>query len=72
MKNLGRLKYFMGIEVARSKQRYISLSKKYILDLLSKVRLLECKHVNIPIVQNHKLGEYPDQVPTNKDRYQED
>ena len=72
MMNLGGLKYFMRIEVARSKQRYISLSKNYILDLLSKVGLLKCKHVDTPIVQNHKLGEYPDQVPTNKDRYQGD
>ena len=23
-----------------------------------------------PIVQNHYLAEYPDQVPTNKERYQ--
>ena len=28
MMNLGGLKYFMRIEVARSKQRYISLKKK--------------------------------------------
>lgn len=32
--------------------------------------LLECKPAETPIVQNHKLGEYPDQVPTNKERYQ--
>ena len=32
--------------------------------------LLECKPVDIPIVQNHKLGEYVDQVPAYKQRYQ--
>lgn len=32
--------------------------------------LLECKPVDILIVQNHKLGEYTDQVPTDKERYQ--
>jgi hypothetical protein len=34
------------------------------------VGLLECKPTDTPIVQNHKLGEYPDQVPTYKERYQ--
>jgi hypothetical protein len=34
------------------------------------VGLLDCKSVDTPIVQNHKLGEYPDHVPKNKERYQ--
>ncbi|XP_068667700.1 uncharacterized mitochondrial protein AtMg00810-like [Aristolochia californica] len=41
MKNLGRLKYFLGIEVARSKQGIILFQGKYILDLLFEVGLLE-------------------------------
>jgi hypothetical protein len=69
MKNLGGLKYFLGIEVARSKQGIFLSQRKYILDLLLEVGLLECKLAETPIVQNHKLGEYPDQVPTNKERY---
>ena len=40
------------------------------LDLLSEVGLLECKPADTPIIQNHNLGEYLDQVPTNKERYQ--
>ncbi|CAL8149659.1 unnamed protein product [Prunus armeniaca] len=32
--------------------------------------MLDCKSVDTPIVHNHNLGEYPDQVPTNKERYQ--
>ncbi|KAL2453574.1 cysteine-rich RLK (RECEPTOR-like protein kinase) 8 [Abeliophyllum distichum] len=32
--------------------------------------MLECKPVDTPIVQNHRLGIYADQVPTNKERYQ--
>ena len=60
MKNLGGLKYFLGIEVARSNQGIFLSQRKYILDLLSEVGLLECKPVDTPIVQNHKLGIYPD------------
>lgn len=70
MKNLGGLKYFLGIEVARSKKGIFLSQRKYILDLLSEVGLLDCKPVDTPIVQNHQLGEYPDQVPTKKGRYQ--
>ncbi|XP_057965251.1 secreted RxLR effector protein 161-like [Malania oleifera] len=32
--------------------------------------MLECRPADTPMVQNHKLGEYPDQVPTDKGRYQ--
>jgi hypothetical protein len=70
MKNLGGLKYFLGIEVARSKQGIFLSQRKYILDLLSEVGLLECKPTDTPIVQNHKLGEYLNRTPTTKERYQ--
>jgi hypothetical protein len=68
MKNLGGLKYFLGIEVAKEG---ISLSqRKYVLDLLAKTGMLDNKLIDTPIMQNHKLGIFPDQVPTNKERYQ--
>ncbi|RVW39236.1 Retrovirus-related Pol polyprotein from transposon TNT 1-94 [Vitis vinifera] len=70
MKNLGGLKYFLGIEVTRSKQGIFLSQRKYVLDLLSEVGLLDCKPAETPIVQNHKLGEYSDHLPTNKERYQ--
>jgi hypothetical protein len=34
------------------------------------VGLLDCKPIDTPIIQNHKLGEYQDHVPANKKRYQ--
>ena len=45
--------------------------RKYILDLLSETGMLECKLVTTPIIQNHRLAIYPDQIPTNKERYQQ-
>ena len=33
-KNLGMLKYFLGVEVMRSKQRILLSQRKYVLDLL--------------------------------------
>ena len=70
MKNLGGLKYFLGIEVTKSKQSIFLSQRKYVLDLLSEVGLLDCKPADTPIFQNHKLGEYSDHVPTNKEKYQ--
>lgn len=66
MKNLGGLKYFLGIEVAKSKQGIFLSQQKYILDLLAEVGMLECKPIDTPIVQNHELGEYPSQFPIDK------
>jgi hypothetical protein len=70
MKNLGGLKYFLGIEVARSRRGIFLSQRKYVLDLLTEVGMLDCKPADTPTVQNQKLGEYPDQEPTNKERYQ--
>ncbi|CAL2255571.1 unnamed protein product [Prunus armeniaca] len=66
MKDLGGLKYFMGIEVARSQQGIFLSQRKYVLDLLTNIGLLDCKLADTPIVQNNHLGEYPDQFLTNK------
>ncbi|CAL2278311.1 unnamed protein product [Prunus armeniaca] len=70
MKDVGGLKYFLGIEVARSQQDIFLSEMKYVLDLLTDTGMLDCKPADTPIVQNHHLGEYPYQVPTNKERYQ--
>lgn len=71
MKNLGGLKYFLGIEVARSQRGIFLSQRKYVLDLLSEVGLLDCKPADTPIVQNHKLAECSNHVPANKERYQQ-
>jgi len=69
MKNLRGFKYFLGIEVARSKQDIFLSEQKYVLDLLCEVGMLDCKPADTPIVQNHKLGEHPSQIPMNERRY---
>ncbi|CAL8088305.1 unnamed protein product [Prunus armeniaca] len=47
-----------------------ALYGKYVMDLLADTGMLDCKPVDTPIVENHKLGVYVDQVPTNRERYQ--
>ncbi|KAB2607811.1 hypothetical protein D8674_010979 [Pyrus ussuriensis x Pyrus communis] len=46
------------------------LEEEYVLDLLSETGMLACKPAETPIVQNHHLAVYPDQVPANRERYQ--
>jgi len=45
-KNIGFLKYFLGIEVVRSKKSIILSQKKYVLDLLWEARMLRCKSID--------------------------
>ncbi|XP_070665119.1 uncharacterized mitochondrial protein AtMg00810-like [Malus domestica] len=70
MKELGELKYFLGIEVARSKHGICLFQRKYVLDLLAEIGMLDCKPVDTLIEQNHRMRLFPDQVPTHKERYQ--
>nr|XP_028964595.1 uncharacterized protein LOC108174041 [Malus domestica] len=70
MKDLGILKYFLGIEVARSKHGIFLSQNKYVIDLLTKTGMLACKPAYTSVEQNHRLGDHLDQVPANKERYQ--
>ncbi|CAL9020209.1 unnamed protein product [Prunus brigantina] len=70
MKDLGSLKYFLGIEVTRSATSICLSQKKYVLDLLTETGILGCALAKTHIVKNHHLAIYPDQVPTNKETYQ--
>ncbi|XP_070054675.1 uncharacterized mitochondrial protein AtMg00810-like [Nicotiana tomentosiformis] len=55
MKELGELRYFMGIEVMRSNKGILLNQRKYDLQLISEVGLSSCKPVSTPMEQNHKL-----------------
>ncbi|WOH13997.1 hypothetical protein DCAR_0933512 [Daucus carota subsp. sativus] len=55
LKDLGPLKYFLGIEIARSSAGIYLHQKKYTLDILADVGLTDCKPSKIPMEQNHTL-----------------
>ncbi|GKB99661.1 retrovirus-related pol polyprotein from transposon TNT 1-94 [Tanacetum coccineum] len=56
MKDLGSLKYFLGVEVAHAQDGILLCQRKYALDIISEVGLLGAKPTKIPIEQNHMLG----------------
>jgi hypothetical protein len=60
IKDLGGLKYFLGIEVYRSKLGIFLSQRKYVLALLAETGMLDCKPMDTPIVQSHCLAEYLD------------
>ncbi|XP_072062294.1 uncharacterized mitochondrial protein AtMg00810-like [Arachis hypogaea] len=56
MKDFGRLKYFLGVEVARSPTEIFLCQRKYALDIITETGLLGAKPVAIPCEENHRLG----------------
>ncbi|KAA0061369.1 cysteine-rich RLK RECEPTOR-like protein kinase [Cucumis melo var. makuwa] len=55
IKDLGLLKYFLGMEFARSKKGIFVNKRKYVLDLLEETSLLGCRIAKTPIRPNLKL-----------------
>lgn len=56
MKDLGVLKYFLGIEVSRSPSGLYLYQRKYTLDIISEFGMLGVKPISFPLEKNHKLA----------------
>lgn len=56
MKNLGPVKYFLGIEIERNPTDIYLCQRKYATDIVEEMGLLGCRPAGSPIDQNHKLA----------------
>ncbi|XP_070660467.1 uncharacterized mitochondrial protein AtMg00810-like [Malus domestica] len=55
IKDLGKLKYFLGIEMATSQRGLFLNQRKYVMDLLEEAKFTDCKPVVTPIDNKLKL-----------------
>ncbi|RVW77722.1 Retrovirus-related Pol polyprotein from transposon RE1 [Vitis vinifera] len=66
IKELGKLKYFLSIEVAYSAQGIFISQQKYVTDLLAEIGKIGCKPVSTLMDPNHKLGEAKEEPVVDK------
>lgn len=55
IRDLGNLKYFLGLEISRSQQGLYICQRKFALDILSDTGLLAAKPATIPITKDTRL-----------------
>ncbi|GJU01214.1 putative RNA-directed DNA polymerase [Tanacetum coccineum] len=70
MKDLGNLRYFLGIEVMRSQQGIFICQKRYILDLIAETGMIGCKPADTPMITNQKIFMKTEAKLADRDRYQ--
>ncbi|CAN1150187.1 Copia protein [Linum perenne] len=70
IKDLGVLKYFLGMEFARSKEGLFINQRKYILDMLEEVGLTNCKPIDTPMEPNLRLRPSSAEEVKDLGRYQ--
>ena len=68
-KDLGSLKYFLGIEVAQSKDGVVISQRKYALDILQETGMIDCRPVDSPMDPNQKLKIEEGELFSDPERY---
>ncbi|KAK1412293.1 hypothetical protein QVD17_33424 [Tagetes erecta] len=69
IKDLGQLKYFLGIEVARTNEGLMLSQRKYILDILEDTGMTGCRPSPFPMEQNLKLDKCEEEQRVDCQQY---
>lgn len=70
IKDLGPTRYFLGMDITRSKIGISVSQRKYVLDLLKETGMSGCRPSDTPMDPNQKLREVSNGVPIDKGMYQ--
>ena len=70
MKDLGNLRYFLKMEVARNKNGISISQRKYVLGFLRDTGMMGCKPVDTPMDANVKLDMKENDEPVDKGQFQ--
>ena len=70
IKDLGPLKSFLGIEVARSRKGIFFSQRKYAIDLLKETGNLGVKPIDTPMEVNHRLSSDEGELLDDPSSYQ--
>lgn len=69
LRELGPLKYFLGLEIARNAEGISLCQRKYALELLTSTGMLACKPSSIPMIPNTKLSKTDGELLENREMY---
>ncbi|GKC05238.1 retrovirus-related pol polyprotein from transposon TNT 1-94 [Tanacetum coccineum] len=69
MSMMGKLSFFLGLQISQSPKDIFLNQSKYALELLKKYGMVTSKQVDTPIVEKSKLDEDPKGKPVNPIRY---
>ncbi|CAL1409608.1 unnamed protein product [Linum trigynum] len=71
MTDLGRMKYFLGVEVSQCKSGIFISQQKYTREVLERFKLLECNHVKNPMTPGLKFTKAGDGILVNSTEYKQ-
>ena len=71
MKDLGHLRYFLGLKVAYARCGYLVSQQKYIFDILSRNCLTDLRTAATPIELHHRLSTSDGELLPDPTRYRE-
>lgn len=71
MKDLGPLKYFLGIKVARNPSSLYLCQQKYTLKIFSETGLMGAKPTSTPLEPNHQSAKASSPLFAQPDRYRQ-